>query len=375
MKDRFKIAVSSAAGIEGVTKKEVEKNGISGDAKAFMGRLYFEGGMEEVMKSNLLLRTGGKVYIVLGEFYANTFDELFEGIYNINLEEYILGGRIALEGKSVLSKLFAVSACQKIAEKAIRTRLKYRGASLSDAGPLYRLEISLYKDKATLLLNTSGEGLHKRGYRKLVGEAPLKESLASAIIYLSGWKNSQTLIDPFCGSGTLPIEAALIAMNVPPGKDRDFDFLKWKSTDLKKFEEIKEQALSQIKWNEKLSIQGYDIDQNQIELSLYHAKKAGVADKIHFQKRDARELSSSVKGGVIVCNPPYGQRLSDLKKVSALMREFSLAAKKLRGFDLNIFTAYKELERNLKTQADKKRKLYNGKIECCLYTFKNFGGN
>lgn len=306
----MKLCVTSASGIEAVTKRELNKILGIEDLAALNGRISFDGGVEEIAKCNLLLRTGNRVEIILGGFKAETFDDLFEGIKEIPFEDYIsVDGKILVSAKSVQSKLFAYSAIQSISKKAICERLcqKYGLNGLEETGARYKVEVALLKDYVTVTLDTSGDGLHRRGYRGLVGDAPLKETLAAALIMLSVWNKSRPLADLFCGSGTIPIEACMIALNIPCGRNGSFDFLSWKGFDCGEFARIREDAESKILWNEEVRISGFDIDEKQISLARKHAKIAGVDGYIHFQRGDMRDFSSRFSHGIIISNPPYGE--------------------------------------------------------------------
>ena len=367
----MKICVTTASGIEAVTKREIYNVTGENDLAAIDGRICFEGDYETVGKCNLLLRTANRVEIVVGEFKADTFDELFDGVKSVEWEKFIdKNGKIIVSAKSVMSKLFAYSAIQSIAKKAICERLKsaYKSINLDESGARYKVEASIRKDFVTLLLDTSGEGLHRRGYRGLVGEAPLKETLAAALINLSVWNPSRPLADLFCGSGTIPIEAALMAAKIPSGLNRTFDFLSWKNADREVFEKIKEKAVSEIDTESEFRISGFDIDEKQLKLAREHARIAGVKDKIHFQRADMREFSSRFSHGVIISNPPYGERLSERREIEKLYRDYGKVVKSLDEWCCYTLTSVDDFERLFGKKADKKRKIYNGKLECKFYS-------
>jgi Predicted N6-adenine-specific DNA methylase len=323
MKENLLLSISSSSGIEAVTKRELFDLGYA-PSPAVNGRINLEGGPGDVARCNLCLATAGRVLIIIGSFKAETFDELFEGAASLDFENYIpKDGEIIVSANSVKSKLFARSSIQAIAKKAIVSRLakKYNLNSLPESGERYRIEVNIQSDAATIYLDTSGEGLHKRGYRDLASPAPLKETLAAALVLLSGRNNTRPLADVFCGSGTIPIEAARIASGIPPGLNRKFDFLEWKDYPRKIFDDIKAESLSKINYNIETHIAGYDIDEKQIKLAMRHAKNAGVDKLIHLQRRDMREFSSKIPRGAIISNPPYGERLSDEKEVAALAKD------------------------------------------------------
>ncbi len=367
----MEICVTSASGIEAVTKRELYKIIGKEDLSAINGRIKFEGDESDVAKCNLNLRTGNRVEIVLGGFKAETFDDLFEGIKAIPFEEYICrDGKIIVNAKSVQSKLFAYSAIQSVSKKAICERLckKYGVNELNESGARYKIEVAALKDYVTVTLDTSGDGLHRRGYRGLVGEAPLKETLAAALVELSVWNKSRPLADLFCGTGTIPIEACMIALNIPAGLNRGFDFQNWKCFDKKIFDRAAEEAKANIVTDADLRIGSFDIDDKQLKLARKHAELAGVDKYIHFQRADMRDFSSRFSHGVIISNPPYGERLSDRKEVEKLYRDYGKKVASLDDWCAYTLTPVDDFERLFGKKADKKRKIYNGKIECCYYS-------
>lgn len=367
----MEICVTSASGIEAVTKRELYKIIGKENLSAINGRIKFEGDESDVAKCNLNLRTGNRVEIVLGGFKAETFDDLFEGIKAIPFEEYICrDGKIIVNAKSVQSKLFAYSAIQSVSKKAICERLckKFGVNELGESGARYKIEVAALKDYVTVTLDTSGDGLHRRGYRGLVGEAPLKETLAAALVELSVWNKTRPFADLFCGTGTIPIEACMIALNIPAGLNRGFDFQNWKCFDKKIFDRAAEEAKANIVTDADLRIGGFDIDDKQLKLARKHAELAGVDKYIHFQRADMRDFSSRFSHGVIISNPPYGERLSDRKEVEKLYRDYGKKVASLDDWCAYTLTPVDDFERLFGKKADKKRKIYNGKIECCYYS-------
>lgn len=367
----MEICVTSASGIEAVTKRELYKIIGKEDLSAINGRIKFEGDESDVAKCNLNLRTGNRVEIVLGGFKAETFDDLFDGVKSIPFEEYIdRDGKIIVSAKSVQSKLFAYSAIQSVSKKAICERLckKYGVNELNESGARYKIEVAALKDYVTVTLDTSGDGLHRRGYRGLVGEAPLKETLAAALVELSVWNKTRPFADLFCGTGTIPIEACMIALNIPAGLNRSFDFQNWKRFDKKIFDRAAEEAKTNIVTDADLRISGFDIDDKQLKLARKHAELAGVDKYIHFQRADMRDFSSRFSHGVIISNPPYGERLSDRKEVEKLYRDYGKKVASLDDWCAYTLTPVDDFERLFGKKADKKRKIYNGKIECCYYS-------
>lgn len=367
----MEICVTSASGIEAVTKRELYKIIGKEDLSAINGRIKFEGDESDVAKCNLNLRTGNRVEIVLGGFKAETFDDLFDGVKSIPFEEYIdRDGKIIVSAKSVQSKLFAYSAIQSVSKKAICERLckKFGVNELNESGARYKIEVAALKDYVTVTLDTSGDGLHRRGYRGLVGEAPLKETLAAALVELSVWNKTRPFADLFCGTGTIPIEACMIALNIPAGLNRSFDFQNWKRFDKKIFDRAAEEAKANIVTDADLRISGFDIDDKQLKLARKHAELAGVDKYIHFQRADMRDFSSRFSHGVIISNPPYGERLSDRKEVEKLYRDYGKKVASLDDWCAYTLTPVDDFERLFGKKADKKRKIYNGKIECCYYS-------
>lgn len=367
----MEICVTSASGIEAVTKRELYKIIGKEDLSAINGRIKFEGDESDVAKCNLNLRTGNRVEIVLGGFKAETFDDLFDGVKSIPFEEYIdRDGKIIVSAKSVQSKLFAYSAIQSVSKKAICERLckKYGVNELNESGARYKIEVAALKDYVTVTLDTSGDGLHRRGYRGLVGEAPLKETLAAALVELSVWNKTRPFADLFCGTGTIPIEACMIALNIPAGLNRSFDFQNWKRFDKKIFDRAAEEAKANIVTDADLRISGFDIDDKQLKLARKHAELTGVDKYIHFQRADMRDFSSRFSHGVIISNPPYGERLSDRKEVEKLYRDYGKKVALLDDWCAYTLTPVDDFERLFGKKADKKRKIYNGKIECCYYS-------
>lgn len=367
----MKICVTTASGVEAATKRELYKiTGIK-DLAAIDGRITFDGDIETVAKCNLYLRTANRVEIIVGEFKADDFDKLFDGIKAIPWEEYMPeDANIVVSAKSVMSKLFAYSAIQSITKKAICERLKsaYKSIILTESGSRYKVETAIRKDMVTVSLDTSGDGLHRRGYRGLVGEAPLKETLAVALIDFSVWNPSRPLADLFCGSGTIPIEACLIALNIPSGMNREFDFLGWSDKNREIFDKIKEDARGKIEYDKEVRISGFDIDEKQLSLARKHASLAGVAEKIHFQRRDMREFSSRFSHGVIISNPPYGERLSERREIEKLYRDYGKVVRSLDEWCCYTLTSVDDFERLFGRKADKKRKIYNGRLECNYYS-------
>lgn len=317
------------------------------------------------------LRTADRILIKLCDFKAETFDELFDGIYAFNWQDYVAKDqKIIVVAKSVKSKLFATSAIQSLSKKAIAEKLKksLKTSSLAESGAEMKIEVSLKNDVATLSIDTSGAGLHKRGYRDFVGAAPLKETLAAALVMLSVWNPDRPFADLFCGSGTLPIEAAMIGLNIAPCVNRAFAINGFKFFDDKVFDEV----IAEAKANEtmrELKISGFDVDDKAISLSLRHAKRCGVDKHIHFQRQDFKDFSSKMRYGVIVSNPPYGERLMSERAVRFLYKDLHAKFDTLNDWSLGILTAYYDFEKAYGKKADKNRKFFNSNLECHFFQY------
>ena len=365
----MKITVSTPAGLESVTKRELF-NLFNINAPCKTGSISFDGDINLIAKCNLYLRTASRVYINLGEFKADSFDSLFEGVYAIPFENYIsYDGKIYVNATLVESKLTANSATCSVVKKAICNRLeKHYNKPLTETAERYKINVSIHRNYATIMLDTSGDGLHKRGYRSLVGDAPLKENVAASLIDLTVWNPSRPFADVFCGSGTLPIEACLKALKIPSGLNRDFDFLHFKTFDTSFYKLLKEEAESKIEWNQDLRILGFDIEESQIKLARRHAENAGISKYVHFQRADMRDFSSRFSHGVMVTNPPYGERLLTRNEIVKLYRDFGKTFNSLNDWSCYALTSVTDFERLFGKKADKKRKVFNGKLECTFYS-------
>ncbi len=365
------LIATAVFGLEALVAKELAFLGYN-DQKVENGRVYFKGDERAICRANMWLRKAERVLIQVGQFEARTFEELFEKTKALPWEEWLpRDANFPVEGKSVKSTLFSVSDCQAIVKKAIVERMKekYPVQWFEETGPRYTIEVGFLKDVATLTIDTSGAGLHKRGYRKLVGNAPLKETLASALITLSRWRPERVLLDPFCGSGTIPIEAALQGLNIAPGIQRSFVAEEWDNIPKELWKETREEAHDLIKKGEKLDIEGFDKDGEVLKLARFHARKAGVEEYIHFQERDVAELSSKKKYGYILCNPPYGERLEERKEVDRLYKEMGKVFKKLDTWSYYVLTSHPDFQKLFGERANKNRKLYNGRIQCYYYQY------
>lgn len=365
------LIATSAFGLEAVVANELKKLGYQ-SLQTENGRVSFDADIDAIARCNLWLRAADRLLLKVGEFEARSFEELFEGTKQLPWADWIPeAGEFPVEGKSIQSQLFSVSDCQAIVKKAIveKMKMKYPVKWFKETGPRYRIEVALLKNRATLTIDTSGAGLHKRGYRKLTGEAPLKETLAAALVLLSRWRADRAFIDPFCGSGTIPIEAGLIGRNIAPGLQREFDAEKWPQLSAKVWQQAREEARDSILASQPLGIMGFDLDSQALELARYHSKRAGLGNLLSFQRQELKDLRSSYKYGFLITNPPYGERLSDRAEVEELYRQMGSVFKNLDTWSFYVLTSHPSLEKFLGRQADKKRKLYNGRIQCTYYQF------
>lgn len=368
---KLQLIATTVFGLEAVVARELKWLGYE-DQFIENGKVTFSGDLRTIAKTNIWLRSAERVLIKLGEFNASTFEELFCGTKDIPWEDWLpMDANFPVEAKSIDSKLFSISDCQAIVKKAIVERLKtkYKCSWFSESGSRYKVGVFILKDRVTLTIDTSGVGLHKRGYRKLVGVAPIKETIASAILHISYWKEDRALIDPFCGTGTFPIEACMMALNIAPGLNRDFDAEKWGNIPESIWKEERELAKSVIKNDLDVRISGVDIDEDAISLARYHAKLAGVEDKIHLQRMSMRDISSRYKYGSIVCNPPYGERIGEQNELKRLYKDMGKIFRKFDTWSYYIISSMQNFEKLFGAKANKKRKLYNGRIQCNLYQY------
>ena len=369
----FDLLVPCHFGLEAVLKREIYDLGYK-ITKVEDGRVTFEGDEEAICRANIFLRTAERVMIQVGRFKATTFEELFQGIKNLPWEEYIPedGKFWVKKASSINSKLFSPSDIQSIAKKAMveRMKQKYHKEWFKEDGAAYPVRIFLLKDEVTVALDTSGDSLHKRGYRTMTSKAPLTETLAASLIMLTPWRKDRILVDPFCGSGTFPIEAAMIAANVAPGMNRDFTAEEWTNLiDRKLWYECVKEAEDMIDTTVKVDIQGYDIDGDVIKAARENAKRAGVEHMIHFQQRAVADLSHPKKYGFIITNPPYGERLEDKADLPELYTQIGQAYQRLDSWSMFLITSYTETEKYIGRKADKNRKIYNGMLKTYFYQF------
>lgn len=369
----FELIAPCHFGLEAVLKREIYDLGYE-ITRVEDGRVTFTGDAEAICRANLFLRTAERVLIQVGRFTATTFDELFEGTKALPWEEYLpKDARFWVKkASSIKSKLFSPSDIQSIVKKAAVERMKsHFGIEwFSEDGANYPLRVFLMKDMVTVTIDTTGDSLHKRGYRTMAGAAPLSETLAASLIMLTPWRGDRVFVDPFCGSGTFPIEAAMMAANIAPGMNREFLSQEWSTLVPKKvWYEAVEEAQDLVNLDVDTSIQGYDIDEKVIAIARENARRAGVDKLIHFQRRPVAQLNHPKKYGFIITNPPYGERLEDKKDLPALYQQIGEAYARLDDWSMYLITSYEDAERYIGRKADKNRKLYNGMIRTYFYQF------
>ena len=368
---KLDLIATSTFGLEALVARELKDLGYD-NTKVENGRVTFTGDESAICRANLWLRTADRVRLKVGEFKATTFDELFENTRALPWPDLIpADAAFPVDGKSVQSTLFSISDCQAIVKKAVVESMKkrYKKEWFEEKGPLYKLEVSMLKDVATLTIDTSGDGLHKRGYRITGSGAPLRENLAAAMVLIARWQPDIALIDPFCGSGTIPIEAAMIGMNLAPGMNRNFISEKWPVIGQDFWREARRETHENAKYDNKLDITGTDLDQKAVDIARKNAVEAGVEDEIHFQVMPFSELSSKKKYGKIICNPPYGERLGNMQEVENLYREMGKVFKRLDTWSFYILSAHERFENHYGKRASKRRKLYHGNIKVQYYQY------
>ena len=357
-------------GLEGIAGDELRRLDIE-NVRVENGRVLFSGDAAAMAKANVCLRTGERVLLVLADFEARTFEELFQGVYRASLEDFIpMEGQFPVKGHCLNSQLMSVPDCQAIVKKAASRRLgeKYGVNWLPETGAKYQLQFSLMNDRCVLYLDTTGPGLHKRGYRAVGNDAPLRETLAAAMVMLTRYRGRDFVWDPFCGSGTIAIEAAMIAKNRAPGMKRRFASEAFPWVELSTWKAVREEARDR-EFNGKYQILGSDNDPKCISLSMANARKAGVADCIEFRDGDATKMSLPTDSGIIICNPPYGQRMMEQQSAQRLYKALGRHLKFADGWKKYIITSEPEFEHYFGRRADKKRKLYNGMIKCDYYMY------
>jgi len=366
----YTLCVPCLLGLEGPISDELKRFRFQ-DVSAENGRVYFSGDSRAIASSNINLRIGERVLIEVGNFTAVSFDQLFESVKALPWEDYIpKDGLFPVKGYCLNSQLMSVPDCQKIIKKAVveRLKLKYRSAWFEESGSLYQIQFSIMKDRVSVCIDTSGSGLHKRGYRPAHNVAPLKETMAAALVTISRFRGRDDFCDPFCGSGTIPIEAALIARNIAPGLKRTFSAEHWDSVPPSVWKQTREEAISK-EYHGEYHIIGSDIDPVAVKIARENAERAGVADLIHFEVADALQFNRNTLHGTIVTNPPYGERIMEKTEAEALYRGFGKAWSSSENWKLYLLSSHTEFERTFGHTADKKRKLYNGMIKCDLFMY------
>ncbi|WP_035767665.1 THUMP domain-containing class I SAM-dependent RNA methyltransferase [Butyrivibrio sp. NC2002] len=370
---RFDLVAPCHFGLEAVLKKEIIDLGYE-ITEVADGRVTFAGDPDAVVRANIGLRTAERVLIKVGSFRAVTFEELFQGTKALPWEEFIPkdGKFWVKKASSVKSKLFSPSDIQSIMKKAMVDRLSdiYHIRRFEETGESFPVRVFLMKDEVTVCLDTTGDSLHKRGYRKLEAKAPIAENLAAALLMLTPWRGDRILVDPFCGSGTFPIEAAMIAANIAPGMDRHFTAERWTHIiPSSNWSDVREEAQEEINLDIETDIQGFDIDPDVIQIARINAQKAGVENLIHFQTRPVSELSHRKKYGFIVTNPPYGERIGEQNELPKLYETIGERYRTLDSWSMYLITAYDQAEKYIGKKADKNRKIYNGMIKTYFYQY------
>ncbi|MDD4843649.1 MAG: class I SAM-dependent RNA methyltransferase [Anaerotignum sp.] len=368
----IELIASTTFGLESVVKRECQALGFQ-NINVLDGKVEFTGNEEDIVKANLWLRCAGRIWIKIGSFTAVTFTELFDQTKALPWGDWIpQDGKFTVVGKSVKSTLFSVPDCQAIVKKAVVEKLKdkYKTDWFDETGASYTIQVGILKDVVILAIDSSGSGLHMRGYRANALDAPLKESLASAMVQLSYWQKDRILLDPFCGSGTIPIEAAMLARNIAPGLQRKFASEEWERIGKERWKKARAEAYQAIDYDVFPKIYGSDIDPAAITLAKANAEKAGVDDCITFEVKPLREISLPGKYGVIIANPPYGERIGELKEVEEMYRDLGAIMKGDYTWSTYLITSMEYFETLFGRKADKKRKLFNGRIKTDYYQFE-----
>ncbi|KMY32940.1 class I SAM-dependent RNA methyltransferase [Lysinibacillus xylanilyticus] len=367
----YKLVATSAMGLESIVAQEVQALGY--ETTVDNGKVYFEGDETAIARTNLWLRVADRVKIVVGQFPAKSFEQLFESVKALPWEKYLpVDAAFPVSGKSVKSKLFSVPDCQAITKKAIVERMKQhykRLGFLDESGATYKIEVSILKDVATLTIDTSGAGLHKRGYRQVQGEAPLKETLAAALVQISKWNPNRPFVDPFCGSGTIALEAAMFGQNIAPGYNREFISEDWPWMKAKIWDAARDEADSLANYDQPLEIIGSDIDHRMVSIAQENALEAGFGDMITFKQMQARDFTTLLTDGVMIGNPPYGERIGDIEVVEQVIRDLGKVMKNYPTWSVYMLSSMKNFEELYGRQTTKKRKLFNGFIETNYYQF------
>jgi len=369
--DKVELIATAPMGLEAIVAREIKDLGYT-EVTVENGRVSVIADISAIPRLNLWLRTADRVLVKMGEFDATTFEDLFERTKALPWTEWIPSdAEFPVNGRSHKSQLTSVPACQSIVKKAIVEKMKekHKTTWFPETGDKYVIEVSMLKDVATLTLDTSGIGLHKRGYRELTARAPIKETLAAALVLLSRWQPHRPFLDPVCGSGTIPIEAALIGKNMAPGMNRNFDSQNWQRIPQHAWDDAREEAKNLIRHEQKLEIFGSDIDPEMISLAGHHIRKAGVTDAVKLKAQPLKEINMSHSYGALIANPPYGERIGEEKEIELLYKEFGELSKQLDTWSFFVITSHPNFERLFGKRADKNRKLFNGRIETKYYQY------
>lgn len=368
---KYQLVATAAMGLESIVADELKALGYH--TRTDNGKVYFEGDERDIAKTNLWLRVADRVKIVAGSFPAKTFEQLFEGVKAIEWEKYLpVDAEFPVTGKSVKSKLFSVPDCQAITKKAIVERLKghyMRLGFLEETGAKFKIEVSILKDIATLTIDTSGAGLHKRGYRLDQGEAPLKETLAAALVYISKWNPNRPFADPFCGSGTIALEAAMIGQNMAPGYNRDFISEEWPWIKSSIWNDVRMEVEDVANYDQPLQIFGSDIDHRMVEIAQLNAREAGFADLVSFKQMQVTDFTTILSDGVMIGNPPYGERIGEKETIEKMVQDMGKMMNKYPTWSVYMLSSMENFEELYGKRATKKRKLFNGFIKTDYYQF------
>lgn len=369
---QLQLIATTAFGLEAIAAREIKALGYE-VLETENGRITFQGPAAAVCRANLWLRTAERVLLKVGSFQALSFEELFEKTKALPWSQWIPeNGAFPVSGKSIKSQLSSVPDCQAIVKKAVVESLKktYKKEWFQEDRGHYAIEVALLKDRVTLTIDTSGSGLHRRGYRESYHQAPLKETLAAALVMLSYWNPDRVLVDPFCGSGTIPIEAALIGKNIAPGINREFASQDWPWIPADLWRQARKEAQEVARFHQPIQIQGYDIDERSVKMARQYAFNALDAHEIHFEQRDVAELGSRYYYGCLITNPPYGERMGEVEELENIYQIMADRFFKLDTWSIYVLTAYPELEHIFGKKADRRRKLYNGRIMCQYYQYQ-----
>ena len=367
----MEFVVPCLMGVEGLIANELRELG-AGNVRAENARVLFEGDEHILARANICLRHAERIQILLGSFHAETFEELFQGVKALPIEDWVgKDDAFPVKGYSLNSKLFSVRDCQAIIKKAMVERLKtvYQVPWFNETGTKYQFQFSILKDEVTLVIDTTGAGLHKRGYRLQANDAPIKETLAAALIDVARVRDFHTLYDPMCGSGTILIEGALKALNMAPGVNRHFAAERFHQFPAEVWEEERERAKAAVNTDCTFHAYGSDIDPEAIAIAKENAKRAGVADRITFEVKDLKDFEKKTERGTVICNPPYGERLMEIREAEDIYRTMGKVFRKERGWSYSVISPHEDFERLFGRRADKRRKLYNGMIKCQFYMY------